>query len=353
MPSSISSSSMSSSSMSHASPIQTRFERSLARPLLARIRGLLVRLSLLALSTIGCSMVAFEEVCAAEQGVPSLSRPLDQGAGKPPAKEPKTGEELVAVEVAVVGEAKAGATVQLAVTYTVHPGWHIYWRSAGESGSPTLIGLELPEGCVAARDASGELAVAFPAPQVFSKGETTFGYEGSVTLSVPVTLPSGFTQGSALPATVRTSWLVCKELCLLGRKEAKVDLAAPSAPDSVAAARLSEALAGVPTPLPAGWKVSLRSIEEDTATLVVEIPADAAKAGFRFIPYDTPGCVLESGYMAETKGRALEVELRLSRGSSLGKPIEVAGILVSAETGVAARKPSFAHAFTLAIPAAE
>ena len=93
-----------------------------------------MRLSLLALSTIGCSMVAFEEVCAAEQGVPSLSRPLDQGAGKPPAKEPKTGEELVAVEVAVVGEAKAGATVQLAVTYTVHPGWHIYWRSAGESG---------------------------------------------------------------------------------------------------------------------------------------------------------------------------------------------------------------------------
>ncbi len=318
-----------------------------------RARSLLVRIPLLVLSTVGCSMVAFEEVCAAEQGMPSLSRPLDQGVGKPPAKEPRTGEELVAVEVAVVGEAKAGATVQLAVTYTVHPGWHIYWRSAGESGSPTLVELELPEGSVAGRDASGELAVAFPAPQVFSKGETTFGYEGSVTLSVPITLPSGFTQGSALPATVRTSWLVCKELCLMGRKEVKVDLAATSAADSAAAARLSEALARVPTPLPAGWRVSLHSTTEDAATLVVEPPADAAKAGFRFLPYDTPGCVLESGYMAETDGSRLEVELRLSRGSSLGKPLEVAGILVPVESGAAARKPSFAHAFTLAIPAAE
>lgn len=338
---------------SHASPIERTAGKSLIRPILSRLRAAGVRLSLLALSSVGCSMIAFEEVCVAEQGVPSLSRPLDQGTVKPPVREPKTGEELVSVEVAVVGEATAGATVQLAVTYTVHPGWHIYWRSAGESGSPTLVELELPEGCIAARDASGELAVAFPAPQVFSKGETTFGYEGSVTLSVPVTLPSGFTEGSALPATVRTSWLVCKELCLLGRKEAKVDLAAPSAAGSAAAVRLAEALASVPTPLPSGWKASLRAVGEDSATLVLEIPAAAAKAGYRFLPYDTPGCVLEEGYMAETKGSTLEVALRLSRGNTLGKPLEVAGILVPAETGAAARKPSFAHAFSLAIPAAE
>ncbi len=332
---------------------RTRIGSRLAGPLARYARAVCVRASLLAVSVVGCSMVAFEEVCAADQGVPALSRPLEQGAGKPPAKEPKTGEELVAVEVAVLGEPKAGATVQLAVTYTVHPGWHIYWRSAGESGSPTLVELELPEGCVAARDAAGELAVAFPAPQVFSKGETTFGYEGAVTLSVPVTLPSGFTAGEALPATVRTSWLVCKELCLLGRREAKVDLAKPSAPDSPAAARFREAVASVPTPLPAGWKASLRSIAEESATLVLEIPADAGKNGFRFLPYDTPGCALESGYMAETNGATLEVELRLSRGSTLGKPLEVAGILVPVESGAAARKPAFAHAFTLAIPAAE
>ncbi|MBI1304656.1 MAG: hypothetical protein GC172_12860 [Phycisphaera sp.] len=336
-----------------AAPIDPRRTPSPARPFTARLRAMAVRLSLLIISTIGCSMVALEEAFAADQGVPSLSRPLEQGAGKPPAREPRTGEELVAVEVAVLGEPKAGATVQLAVTYTVHPGWHIYWRSAGESGSPTLVELELPEGCVPARDATGELAVAFPVPQVFSKGETTFGYEGTVTLSVPVTLPSGFTTGEALPATVRTSWLVCKELCLLGRREAKVDLAEPSAPDSAAAARLSDALASVPTPLPSGWRASLRSIAEESATLVLEIPADAGKNGFRFLPYDTPGCALESGYMAETKGATLEVELRLSRGSTLGKPLEVAGILVPVESGAAARKPAFAHAFTLAIPAAE
>jgi len=325
----------------------------LVRPFLARLRALSVRVSLVAVSTVGCSMAALEEASASEQALPPVVRPVERGQGAPPAREPRTGEELVAVELAVVGEAKAGSTVQVAVTYAIHPGWHIYWRNAGESGSPTVIELDLPEGCVATRDEHGELAVAFPAPQVFSKGETTFGYEHSVTLSVPVALPSDFTEGSALPVTVRTNWLVCKELCLLGRHEAKADLAAPSASDSAAAARLRDALASVPTPLPAGWTASLRAVGEDSATLVVGIPADAARNGLRFLPYDTPGCTPESGYMAETNGRVLEVGLRLSRGSTLGKPLEVAGILVPVESGSAGRKPGFVHAFSIPIPAAE
>jgi UPF0755 protein len=63
--------------------------------------------------------------------------------------------------------------VRVAATFTIHPGWHIYWANPGESGMPTQLSLELPNGCTAATDAAGETLVEFPIPQVFAKGETT------------------------------------------------------------------------------------------------------------------------------------------------------------------------------------
>ena len=271
-------------------------------------------------------------VSAVAQGVPSAQA----------AREPKTGDELVRVAVGVVGEAKPGATVRVAATFTIHPGWHIYWANPGESGMPTQLTLDLPEGCTAAKGSDGETQVEFPIPQVFSKGETTFGYERSVTLSIPVTLPSEI-PSAGLPVTVRSRWLVCKESCLMGQNEAKADLAKPVAADAPIAKALAESQAQAPKPIPAGWKCAIADVAEESAVLTIEAPGAAE---LRFFPFETPGARLASGFLADAKGAALRAEIELSRESTLGKPLEVAGIVLVGKNGPA-------YSFRVPVPAAK
>ena len=258
---------------------------------------------------------------ACGQGIPGVGARQAQ-------REPQSGEDAVKVAFAVVGEAKAGATVRVAATFDIIPDWHIYWENPGESGAPTQVEFELPEGCSASKGANGKPRLDFPVPSVFTHGETVFGYERSVTISVEVKLPDPLPAGG-LPATVRASWLVCKERCLMGRGEGKVDLAKPVAADSKAAKVLAESVARLPKPLPAAWKASLVEVAEDAAVLLLEGPADlGADAEWQFIPSDTPGVLLASGYRAEAKGRSMRVPLTLSRDNATETPLEAAGLIV-------------------------
>jgi thiol:disulfide interchange protein DsbD len=268
---------------------------------------------------------------------------LTASGAKQAAKEPRTGEDAVKVSWAVIGDAKPGATVRIAATYDIVPNWHIYWLNAGESGAPTEIELELPEGCAVAKRPNGRPVVDFPVPKVFRKSDTTFGYEGTVTLSVAVTLPATI-PASGLAAKVRSSWLVCKEMCLLGRNESQVDLLKPATPDSAAAKALAASLALVPKPLPGDWKVSLSDVSAESAILVVEAPASvAADAAWTMLPAETPGIFLESGYMAEAKGRSLRVPLVLSREISEGRPLVFTGVVDLGKNAVA-------FAFSVPVP---
>ena len=266
------------------------------------------------------------------------------GIGKKQA-EPQTGEEAVKVSTAVVGEAKPGATVRVAVSFRIHPGWHIYWENPGESGSPTDLAIELPEGCKAPEREPGKPRIDYPAPLVFSHGETTFGYEKEVMLSFPVTLPTDLPAGpdaALLPAKLSARWLVCKERCLMGSFTGSVDLAKPVSPESAVATALTESLARVPKPMPADWKVGLENVTEDAATLVVESPGPSP---LRFIPFETPGAGLDEGYLVDSKLGRLEAELRLSRESTLGKPLEVGGIVLVGNRGEA-------YSFRIPVPGA-
>lgn len=258
---------------------------------------------------------------ACGQGIPGVGARQAQ-------REPQSGEDAVKAAFAVVGEARAGATVRVAATFDIIPDWHIYWENPGESGAPTQVELEVPEGCVVTKGANGKPRLDFPVPSVFTHGETVFGYERSVTISVEVKLPDPLPAGG-LPATVRASWLACKERCLMGRGEGKVDLAKPVAADSKAAKAVAESVARLPKPLPAAWKASLVEVAEDAAVLLLEGPADlGADAEWQFIPSDTPGVLLASGYRAEAKGRSVRVPLALSRDNATERPLQAAGLIV-------------------------
>ena len=63
-----------------------------------------------------------------------------------------------------------GFQIQLA------PKWHIYWKNAGESGYPTTVGWEVPEGWNAG-------TLQFPAPYLYEyEGITGYALENNFTL---------------------------------------------------------------------------------------------------------------------------------------------------------------------------
>jgi DsbC/DsbD-like thiol-disulfide interchange protein len=141
----------------------------------------------------------------------------------------------------VAGPLEAGVPGFIGVQYDIKPGWHIYWENPGESGIPTEVTLELPPGMAAS-------APQYPGPHSFSvPGDLiNYGYEGSMTLLVPVSL-DGVAAGTV---TAATRWLVCRdEQCVPGRAELTLKLPAPSTLD-VAAVQ-----GHVPAPLPSSASV--------------------------------------------------------------------------------------------------
>ena len=77
--------------------------------------------------------------------------------------------------------------------------------------------FDLPEGFD-----HGELL--WPAPVFFEQpgGIAGFGYEDSVVLATEITTPDRMP--SSVFATLKASWLACKDVCILGSAELKAEL---------------------------------------------------------------------------------------------------------------------------------
>ncbi len=87
------------------------------------------------------------------------------------------------------------------------PHWHTYWKNPGDSGLPTTMEWQLPAGVQAG-------AIEWPTPAKLPLGPLlNFGYEGTLLLPVPVTVPAGF-KGETLEVKLRADWLVCKDVCI-------------------------------------------------------------------------------------------------------------------------------------------
>jgi thiol:disulfide interchange protein DsbD len=110
-----------------------------------------------------------------------------------------------------------GSTILLGVLLTPDEGWHTYWKNPGESGLPTKIQWELPDGFKA-----GD--IQWPTPHEFEmSGILGLGYEGPALLTVPITAPAKIT-GDAITLKAKVSWLVCKEACIPGRASLSITL---------------------------------------------------------------------------------------------------------------------------------
>src|SRR5256885_17217339 len=86
--------------------------------------------------------------------------------------------------------ARPGETVMAGVLLKMPPGWHTYWKNPGDSGAPTKIDWQLPDGIKA-----GE--IQWPVPEKLTvEGLTTYVYHNGVMLQVPLTLADTVTAGA-------------------------------------------------------------------------------------------------------------------------------------------------------------
>jgi DsbC/DsbD-like thiol-disulfide interchange protein len=109
----------------------------------------------------------------------------------------------------------AGSPADVGFYFKLEPGWHVYWKNAGDSGEPPHVSWTLPEGVTA-----GDLQ--FPAPKRLPLGPLMdFGYEDEVLFPLTLQVAQGAKTGAA-PLHAKVQWLVCREVCIPGKAELEV-----------------------------------------------------------------------------------------------------------------------------------
>ncbi|MBM3386466.1 MAG: protein-disulfide reductase [Betaproteobacteria bacterium] len=120
---------------------------------------------------------------------------------------------------------QAGQTFWLGLKIAHAPHWHTYWQNPGDSGLPTQLHWQLPNGLQAG-------AIAWPLPKKIPIGSlANYGYEGTVLLAVPVQVTPQFQPplGGRLRIALRAEWLVCRQECIPQEGQFTLELPAHSA----------------------------------------------------------------------------------------------------------------------------
>ena len=139
---------------------------------------------------------------------------------------------------------QAGQPVWVGLQLTHQPEWHTYWKNSGDSGLPTELAWQLPEGITA-----GD--IAWPTPKKIPIGTlANYGYEKTVLLPVPLTVAPGFA-GTELQVKLKAAWLVCRKECI--PQEGDFSLSIPVKSSTAASGEAFQAaFKATPKPLPAG-----------------------------------------------------------------------------------------------------
>ena len=179
-----------------------------------------------------------------------------------------------------------GQPVWVGLQLAHQPEWHTYWKNSGDSGLPTSIRWELPEGVTA-----GE--IAWPLPKKFPIGSlANYGYDGTVLLPVPLTIGPSFkpSLSGTLNLKFKASWLVCKKECI--PEDGEFTLKVPTASATATHASLFKtSFDRTPQALPPG------RLEVDGGSLRLEVgglPASLRGKQLEVFP--------ETGEVVETAG---------------------------------------------------
>ncbi len=163
------------------------------------------------------------------------------------------GTELVKAELVADSDGVVpGGTFTVGLHLRTAPGWHTYWRYAGDAGLPTRIEWTLPAGFTA-----GPIEWPLPGRQEEPGGIETYAYPGDVLLPVEIHAPADLKAGAQVELKAHASWLVCKEICVPGKADLAVSLPVETASHAANGDLFQKARAGLPAqgvkPFTASW----------------------------------------------------------------------------------------------------
>jgi len=240
-------------------------------------------------------------------------------AGSSVVTTPYVQAELVAHAPEGVGP---GQPLWLGLSITHQPEWHTYWKNPGDSGLPTQLEWQLPEGMDA-----GE--IAWPVPHKIRIGSlANYGYEGQVLLPVPVTVSGAFAPGplaKEVTVQLQASWLVCRKECIPeeGHFTLQLPLRSTTALDAAAFAAAHQA---APQALPASNDGSSSARVQDGALVlrVAQLPAALRGQALEF--FAETGSVIETAapYTQAWEGAVWTARIPLSsQRSASPEPLPV------------------------------
>jgi len=152
-------------------------------------------------------------------------------------------ENVASQLISEVVEFTPGQTIWIGLHQVVRPHWHTYWKNPGDSGEPTQIDWELPNGFSAGQ-------IRWPVPKRIDLAHlTNFGFEGEYVLLTELRTPADIEPGTTVTLTAAASWLVCEEICIPENAELDLVLTATSdrpAADPIWAELIAQGLADLP-----------------------------------------------------------------------------------------------------------
>ena len=162
-----------------------------------------------------------------------------------------------------------GEATAIALDMTMEPGWHTYWKNAGDSGQPVEVIWTAPAGVKI-----GPIEWPAPGRQPFPP-MMNYGYSDAATLLMPVQVPSGWPTGEPIKLKAEVYWLVCNQVCIpeQGETTFQLDTGPETATDPGATALFTKARAAVAQPSPYEAR---HQIDESFVRLRLESPAFAA-----------------------------------------------------------------------------
>jgi len=223
--------------------------------------------------------------------------------------------ELISEQNAVV----PGKELWLGIRFDLQDGWHTYWTNPGDSGEAARNDWHLPAGFEAG-------AIQWPHPERLSTPPfADYGYQHQVLLMVPVRLPAELKEGQTQKVGALVRYLVCREVCIPGRKELELSLPVQTHAAASESRELFEATRSMlPRPSPPNWRISAASRGDE---FLLNLKIGKLDKAPEFFPLEAEQ--IENAASQEATAIPGGIRLHLKKSKHLLKPVaRLKGVIV-------------------------